>query len=75
MVKMGVLQGFIFRPLLILLFINNLPFTSSFKTILFADVAKLAISQTSMTILKQKPNLELSKVENWMKRYRFSLNL
>ena len=35
----------------------------------------LSISLTSMTILKQKTNLKLSKVENWLRHNKLSLNL
>ena len=51
------------RPLLFLLFINDLPLASSFKTTLFVDDAMLSISSTSMTNLKRKPTLNFSKLK------------
>ena len=64
-IKIGVSQGSTLRPLLFLLFIYDLPLASSLKITVYADDAMLSISSTSMTILEQKNNLELSKVENW----------
>ena len=74
-VKMGIPQGSTLGPLFFLLFINDLPLASSFKTTLFADDAMLSISSTSMTNLELKTNLELSKVENWLRHNKLSLNL
>ena len=75
MVKMGIPQESTLGPLLFLLFIKDLPLASSFKTTLFADDAMLSISSTSMTILEQKTNLKLSKVEKWLRHNKLSLNL
>ena len=74
-VKMGILQGSTLGPLLVLLFISDLPLASSFKTTLFVDDAMLSISSTSMTNSELKTNLELSKVENWSRHNKLSLNL
>ena len=35
----------------------------------------LSISSTSMTILEQKTNLELSKLKNWLRNNKLTLNL
>ena len=75
MVKMGIPQGSTLGPLLVLLFISDLLLASLFKTTLFVDDTMLSISLTSMTKLELKTNLELSKVENWLRHNKLSLNL
>ena len=69
-VKMEIPQGSTLGPFRFLLFINDLPLASSFKMTLFADDAMLSISSTSMTNLEQK-----TKVENWLRHNKLSLNL
>ena len=75
MTKAQISQRSTLGPFLFLLFIDDLPLASSLKATLFADDTMLNISSISMTILEQKPNLELSKIENWTRRNKLSFNL
>jgi len=70
----GVPQGSTLGPLLFLLYANDLPLVSNFKTILFADDMVLSLSANSMHELTTKINHELETVDNWLKYNKLSLN-
>jgi len=65
--------GLYIRPLLFLLYVNDLPLVSNFKTILFADDMVLSLSANSMHELTTKINQELESVDNWLKYNKLSL--
>ena len=73
-VTCGVPQGSVLGPLLFILFINDLPLVSTFKTTLFADDACLSISHSSLNSLETKVNTELNKISNWFKKNKLCLN-
>ena len=70
----GVSQGSTLGPLLFLLYVNDLPLFSNFKTIIFADDTVLSLSVNSMHELTTKMNQELENVDNWLKHNKLSLN-
>ena len=60
-------QGSVLRPLLFLLYINDLHRVSSIQfTILFADDTTLVASGLNLDILVIETNNELSKIQNWI---------
>jgi len=70
----GVPQGSALGPLLLLLYVNDLPLVSNFETILFADDTMLSLSANAMHELTTKINQELGSVDNWLKYSKLSLN-
>jgi len=66
-VKMGVPQGSILGPLLFLIYINDLPGTSSLVALLFADDTSLLFSHDDLNILTQIVNHKFQKICNFFR--------
>ena len=61
-------------PLLFIIYINNLPLVTKFRTRLFADDTSLTFSEKSIKKLEQVVNQEIAKVANWMSLNKLSIN-
>ena len=75
-VKCGVPQWSILRPLLFLLYINNIQFTSDLlDPIMFADDTNLFYSKKDINTAFLKVNTELQKTNEWFISKKLSLNV
>ena len=71
----GVPQISILRPLLFLLYVNDLPNSSVLEPIMFADVTNLFFEHTELRILFSMVNNELKKTYEWFNANKLSLNV
>ena len=75
LVKCGVPQGSLLRPLLFLVFINDLPNCSfNITPRLYADDTCLIISKDNLNGLEKKANSELKIVYNWTVQNKIAIN-
>jgi len=73
-ISCGVHRGSVILPLLFLIYINNITKASSFHTTLFADEINLHTSNSCFNLLQTTVNLELCKINNWLRANKLSLN-
>ena len=73
-IKMGVPQGSILGPILFLLYVNDLGFSSDLFVMLFADDTALLNSRKDMTELFADTQNELEIIEQWFTSNRLSLH-
>ena len=72
----GVPQGYSLRPLLFILFINDIVSASKIAEIIrFADNTTLFFKHKELGVLCTTINVELSKISQWFKLNKSSLNI
>jgi len=74
LITTGVPQGSILGPLLFFIYINGLPLSSSFLTLLFADDTTLLFKHSDPQQLALNVNLELWKVNNYFRFHKMALH-
>ena len=71
----GVPQGSVLGPLLFLIFINDLPHTSSkLKFYLFADDTNICCESVDLIVLEKTVNKELKQVKRWLDINKLAFN-
>ena len=73
-VNYGISQGSVLRPLLFLLYVNDLPYASKFETTLFADDTKLHLSHNDVDSLQTQAEHKTIKTNNWVNINKLTIN-
>ncbi len=75
-IKCGVPRGSILRPLLFLIYVNDLPNESDlFFSVLFADDTNVLIAGNNLQELTTTVNIELDKLSAWLSLNKLSINV
>ena len=73
-ITIGVPQGSVLGPFLLLVYMNDLPNCSDSDMILYADDSVLLCADKNLEYLKKKCENEFCKIEHWIRLNKLTLN-
>ena len=73
-ISIGVPQDSVLRPILLLIYINDIADCSNFDVNLYADGSVLTLAYKNINTLQSNLNIKILKIKSWLTANKLSLN-